>query len=76
MYLMEVAALSVEPCESETIIVTVFEIKKTEIPAYIEREREYRFLAVFPESLDGEPFTNPAVCDSNLTSLVIFYYLK
>ncbi|XLU53355.1 hypothetical protein S245_048003, partial [Arachis hypogaea] len=45
MYLMEVAALSVEPCESETIIVTVFEIKKTEIPAYIEREREYRFLA-------------------------------
>ncbi|XP_014507090.1 uncharacterized protein LOC106766839 isoform X2 [Vigna radiata var. radiata] len=34
---------------------------KTEIPAFIEREREYRFLAVVPQSLDGKPFTNPAV---------------
>ncbi|CAJ1940954.1 unnamed protein product [Sphenostylis stenocarpa] len=47
----EIAALSVEPCEGEIIIVVVFEIKKTE---------------VVPESLDGKPFTNPAVlCASN-----------
>ncbi|BAT77099.1 hypothetical protein VIGAN_01518800 [Vigna angularis var. angularis] len=86
----EIAGLSVEPCEGETIILVVFEIKKTEIPAFIERERAYRFLAVsycsllcsgdngifntcfkssnlfcflqvVPESLDGKPFTNPAV---------------
>ncbi|KAJ1395326.1 hypothetical protein SESBI_33479 [Sesbania bispinosa] len=63
----EIAALSAEPCEGETIIVTVFDIKKTEIPAFIEREREYRFLAVVPESLDGKPFTNPAVLCASST---------
>nr|XP_048321990.1 uncharacterized protein LOC107433283 isoform X7 [Ziziphus jujuba var. spinosa] len=34
------------------------------IPAFIEREREYRFLAVMPETLDGKPLTSsttPAV---------------
>ncbi|KAE8720532.1 Mono-/di-acylglycerol lipase [Hibiscus syriacus] len=57
----EISSLSVEPCEGETLIVTVFEIKKSEIPAFIERELEFRFLAVLPETLDGEPFANPAV---------------
>ncbi|XP_022760606.1 uncharacterized protein LOC111306883 isoform X2 [Durio zibethinus] len=46
---------------NETIIVTVFEIQKSEIPAFIERELEFRFLAVLPETVDGEPFANPAV---------------
>ncbi|RDX94674.1 hypothetical protein CR513_22915, partial [Mucuna pruriens] len=62
----EIAALSVEPCEGEIIAVAVFEIKKTEIPAFIEREREYRFLAVVPESLDAKPFTNPARAGKNI----------
>ncbi|GMJ05443.1 hypothetical protein HRI_004213500 [Hibiscus trionum] len=57
----EISSLSVEPCEGETLIVTVFEIQKSEIPAFIERELEFRFLAVLPETLDGEPFANPAV---------------
>ncbi|XP_022760605.1 uncharacterized protein LOC111306883 isoform X1 [Durio zibethinus] len=57
----EISSLSVEPCEGETIIVTVFEIQKSEIPAFIERELEFRFLAVLPETVDGEPFANPAV---------------
>ncbi|KAJ7980312.1 Butirosin biosynthesis [Quillaja saponaria] len=56
----EIGGLSVEPCEGETIVVTVFEIKKSEIPAFIERESVYRFLAVFPETLDGKPFSSPA----------------
>lgn len=30
----EIASLSVEPCEGETIIVTVFQIKKSEVVAY------------------------------------------
>ncbi|KAL1352221.1 hypothetical protein AAHE18_06G151100 [Arachis hypogaea] len=34
---------------------------KTEKPTFIEKEREYRFLAVFPESLDEELSVNPAV---------------
>ncbi|XVF38775.1 hypothetical protein REPUB_Repub20aG0131000 [Reevesia pubescens] len=34
---------------------------ETKIPAFIERELEFRFLAVLPETLDGEPFANPAV---------------
>ncbi|TXG71664.1 hypothetical protein EZV62_000243 [Acer yangbiense] len=58
---MEISSLSVEPCEGETLIVTVFEIQKAEIPAFIKREHEFRFLAVIPETLDGKPFTNHAV---------------
>ncbi|XP_042421117.1 uncharacterized protein LOC122009157 isoform X1 [Zingiber officinale] len=57
----EVSSLSVEPCEGEFLIVTVFEIKKEGVPAFIERENEFRFLAVYPEYLDGISFTNPAV---------------
>ncbi|KAJ7980314.1 Butirosin biosynthesis [Quillaja saponaria] len=57
----EISSLSVEPCEGETLVVTVFEIKKSEIPAFIKREIEFRFLAVLPETLDGKPFDNPAV---------------
>ncbi|XP_072057209.1 uncharacterized protein [Arachis hypogaea] len=47
---------------------------KTQIPAYIEREREYRFLAVFPESLDGEPFANPAVLCASYTDEEFFKF--
>ncbi|KAH7842637.1 hypothetical protein Vadar_007591 [Vaccinium darrowii] len=57
----EISSLSVEPCEGEILIVTVFSIRKLEIPSFIEREHEFRFLAVLPETLDGEPFTIPAV---------------
>ncbi|KAJ4722105.1 Butirosin biosynthesis [Melia azedarach] len=56
-----ISALCVEPCEWETLIVSVFEIRKSEIPAFIKREHEFRFLAVLPETLDGKPFTYPAV---------------
>ncbi|KAJ0978551.1 hypothetical protein J5N97_014025 [Dioscorea zingiberensis] len=57
----EVSSLSVEPCEGEWLVVTVFEIKKEEVSAFMEREHEFRFLAVFPEDLEGKPFTRPAV---------------
>lgn len=57
----EVSSLSVEPCEGEYLIVTVFEISRSEVPAFIERENEFRFLAVVPEDLNGTPFTSPAV---------------
>ncbi|XP_027330217.1 uncharacterized protein LOC113846317 [Abrus precatorius] len=68
----EIAGLSVEPCEGEIIVVAVFEIKITEIPAFIEREREYRFLPVIPESLDGKPFINPAVLCASSTDEEFF----
>ncbi|XP_019462592.1 PREDICTED: uncharacterized protein LOC109361556 isoform X2 [Lupinus angustifolius] len=68
----EIAALSVVPCEGETILLTVFEIKKTEIPAFIRREREYSFLAVVPESLDGKPHANPAVLCASSTDEEFF----
>ncbi|CAK8563723.1 unnamed protein product [Lathyrus sativus] len=70
----EIAGLSVEPCQDETIIITVFDINKTEIPAFIQREREYSFLPVFPESLDGKPFTNPAVLCASYTDEEFFKY--
>ncbi|KAM6545091.1 hypothetical protein CsatB_025827 [Cannabis sativa] len=57
----EISSLSVEPCEGETLIVTVFEISKSDIPAFLERELEFRFLAVLPETLDEKPFDKLAV---------------
>ncbi|PAN28709.1 hypothetical protein PAHAL_5G173800 [Panicum hallii] len=56
----EFSSLSVGPCEGELIVVIVFEIKE-EVPAFIEREHEFKFLAVVPEGLHGVPFTNQAV---------------
>ncbi|XP_051152668.1 uncharacterized protein LOC127266452 isoform X3 [Andrographis paniculata] len=41
----EISSLSVEPCEGENLVVTTFEIRRSEIPAFIEREHEFRFLA-------------------------------
>ncbi|RZC80709.1 hypothetical protein C5167_043284 [Papaver somniferum] len=57
----EISSLSVEPCEGETLVVTVFEIKESEIPSFIEREHEFRFLAVVPQTLEGTLFHQPAV---------------
>ncbi|XP_021725581.1 uncharacterized protein LOC110692803 isoform X2 [Chenopodium quinoa] len=57
----EISSLSVEPCEGEELIVTVFQIQKSEVPYFMERELEFRFLAVLPETIKGTPFKNPAV---------------
>ncbi|KAK4374478.1 hypothetical protein RND71_005155 [Anisodus tanguticus] len=57
----EISSLSVEPCEGENLIVTIFEIQGSEIPAFLEREHEFRFLAVIPETLNGLFYINPAV---------------
>ncbi|PIN08801.1 hypothetical protein CDL12_18620 [Handroanthus impetiginosus] len=57
----EISSLSVEPCESETLVVTTFEIQRSEIPSYIEREHEFRFLAVTPETFNGLLYTTPSV---------------
>lgn len=57
----EISSLSVEPCESETLVVTTFEIQRSEIPSFIEREHEFRFLAVTPETLNGLFYTTPSV---------------
>eukprot|EP00249_Psilotum_nudum_P007715 c20769_g1_i3 orf=208-945(+) len=57
----ETSSVSVEPAPEESIIITVFEISIAEVPAFIEREHEFRYLAVTPESLDGTPFPHPAV---------------
>ncbi|GJT03264.1 hypothetical protein Tco_0824433 [Tanacetum coccineum] len=57
----EISSLSVEPCEGESLIVTVFEIRRSEIPSYIEREHEFRFLGVQPETLEGDLYATPAV---------------
>ncbi|XP_024544955.1 uncharacterized protein LOC9644560 [Selaginella moellendorffii] len=42
----EMSSLSVEPCIGESIVVTVFEISLLEVPAFIQREHEFRFLEV------------------------------
>ncbi|WCJ23425.1 hypothetical protein M5689_005451 [Euphorbia peplus] len=60
-HLQEISSLSVEPYEGETLVVTVFEIEKSGIPAFMDRELEFRFLAVMPETLDGKPYDSPAV---------------
>lgn len=57
----EISSLSVEPCDGESLIITIFEITRSEIPSFIEREHEFRFLAVVPETINGLFYTNPAV---------------
>jgi len=57
----ELSSLSVEPCEGESILVTVFEVSVNEVSAFIAREHEFRFLAVTPEGKDGHPFPQQAV---------------
>lgn len=70
----EISSLSVEPCEGETLIITVFEIKKSEVPSFIEREHEFRFLVVMPEEMNGEPFTVPAVICARYTDEEYFHF--
>jgi hypothetical protein len=47
----EISSVCVEPCKGESIIVTVFEIFTSEVPAFVEREHEFRFLAVRDDHL-------------------------
>ncbi|XP_038876043.1 uncharacterized protein LOC120068372 isoform X2 [Benincasa hispida] len=68
----EISSLCAEPCEGENIIITVFEIKKSEVPAFIQREIEFRFLAVLPETLDGKLYDKPAVLCSRSTDEEFF----
>ncbi|XP_019198153.1 PREDICTED: uncharacterized protein LOC109191921 isoform X2 [Ipomoea nil] len=63
----EISSLSVEHCEGETLVISKFEIPKSEIPAFIEREHEFRFLAVTPETLNGLFYTNHAVLCARYT---------
>lgn len=57
----ELSSLSVEPCVGESIVVTVFDISLAEVAAFIEREHEFRFLAVTVEDKDAQPFSQQAV---------------
>ncbi|KAL7123801.1 hypothetical protein ABFS83_14G006400 [Erythranthe nasuta] len=63
----EISSLSVEPCESETLVVTTFEIQRSEIPSFIEREHEFRFLAVTLETFNGLLYTTPSVLCARYT---------
>merc|ERR1719235_2815237 len=48
---MEMASLSVEEgCDEDAIVVSLFDMKASEVPAFISREEEYRFVAVTPRS--------------------------
>eukprot|EP00884_Botryococcus_braunii_P007814 jgi/Botrbrau1/17033/Bobra.49_2s0089.1 len=59
----EISSLSCEECEGEEIVVCLFEVKATpaSIQAFIEREHEFRLLAVEPLHLDGSPTGRLAV---------------
>uniref|UniRef100_A0A6B2LHV6 Gamma-glutamylcyclotransferase AIG2-like domain-containing protein n=1 Tax=Arcella intermedia TaxID=1963864 RepID=A0A6B2LHV6_9EUKA len=51
----EISSCSVEECPGQEIIVTVFEIEKASLPAFYEREAEFRYLTVEPLTLDRRP---------------------
>ncbi|KZV48046.1 hypothetical protein F511_28971, partial [Dorcoceras hygrometricum] len=57
----EISSLSVEQSEAESVVITIFEIQRTEVSSFIEREHEFRFLAVTPETFNGLFYTSPAV---------------
>jgi hypothetical protein len=59
----EISSLSCEECAGEQIVVTLFEMESTPESrrAYVEREHEFRFLAVQCEDLSGNPCPTLAV---------------
>ncbi|KAL3700118.1 hypothetical protein R1sor_018140 [Riccia sorocarpa] len=67
----EMSSLSVEPFPGESIVVTVFEISESEVPAFIEREHEFRFLAITVHSLEGEISAHKALLLDSLLGKVI-----
>ena len=59
----EISSLSCEECEGQEIVVALFEIQSTaeSRKAYVEREHEFRFLAVQCEDLHGKSCPTLAV---------------
>jgi hypothetical protein len=53
----EIASLSCEPCESEELVISLFEVEHTpdSVNAFIAREHEFKFCIVEPLTLDGLP---------------------
>ena len=51
----EMSSLSVEPCPGARCVVSLFEapMSDEQLAAYVEREHEFRFVAVRPTGLDG-----------------------
>ncbi|GAB4822485.1 hypothetical protein N2152v2_009531 [Parachlorella kessleri] len=60
---LEMSSLSVEEAPGHEVIVTLFEVEATpgSIQAFIQREHEFRFVAVEPHHLDGSPTGRKAV---------------
>ncbi|KAF8058915.1 hypothetical protein HT031_005483 [Scenedesmus sp. PABB004] len=64
----EVASLSCEPCPGSELVVSLFDVPFTPaaVAAFIEREHEFRFVAVAPLELDASPTRALAVlCAAN-----------
>lgn len=59
----EVSSLSCEPWEGGELVVSLFEVpaNTASIAAFIEREHEFRFLAVHPTTLQGQSTGRVAV---------------
>lgn len=52
----EISSLSCEPCPGHEVVVSLFEVEYSAaaVTAFIEREHEFRFVAVTPFTLDGQ----------------------
>lgn len=63
----EMSSLSVEPLTESEILVTMFEIQHTQqsIQAFIQREHEFKFVAVQPQTLQGGVDRFGVVCARN-----------
>lgn len=64
----EVSSLSCEPHRGGEVVVALFEVPATPeaVAAFVEREQEFRFTAVAPVTLQGEPTGRMAVlCAKN-----------
>ncbi len=78
----EVSSLSCEPsCEPEQdIIVAVFEVQaggsEGFVEAFIQREHEFRFVAVEPENMDGSSMGRLAVCGCGCGCGVVGVWVK
>ncbi|KAL6757989.1 hypothetical protein V8C86DRAFT_2609319 [Haematococcus lacustris] len=53
----EISSLSLEPCPGSSVVVSLFQLpyNADTVAAFIAREQEFKFVAVTPHSLQGEP---------------------
>eukprot|EP01130_Rhizamoeba_saxonica_P013499 TRINITY_DN5764_c0_g2_i5.p2 TRINITY_DN5764_c0_g2~~TRINITY_DN5764_c0_g2_i5.p2 ORF type:complete len:163 (+),score=30.04 TRINITY_DN5764_c0_g2_i5:284-772(+) len=73
---MEISSCSVEESESDSTAVAVFEIPRSELDAFYQREQEFRFVDVLPHHPDHQPMENTGILCAGWADDATFFQEK